>query len=163
MSDFAQKYTVVALLETVNSGYTFDYTDWPKHLTIAGTFAIDGTLDELEHAILTVAHQTPVTSTIVTGHTAFGPNEDIKVALVELTAALTVIQQKVVASLENIGLKFNDPQYNGPGFRPHITLQHDEKLEIGSEVSVNNLAVIDMFPDNDGYKRRVIGAYKLDA
>lgn len=42
------------------------------------------------------------------------------------------------------------------GFLPHSTVQRHGRLGRGDEVQFKALSIIDMFPDKDPYKRRVV-------
>lgn len=53
------------------------------------------------------------------------------------------------------GAVFNEPQFEGKNYTPHSTIQKHGGLEIGETVVLDNLAIVDMFPNQDGYQRKI--------
>jgi len=41
MQQFTQKYTIIQLFKDIPEGTQFSASNWPLHVTIADTFAID--------------------------------------------------------------------------------------------------------------------------
>ena len=66
------------------------------------------------------------------------------------------LHSEVVDALLARGAVFNDSQYTKDGFIGHITQQKDKRINVDQEVLLNSIALIDMFPGGDPYKRKVL-------
>lgn len=157
MQKFTQKYVLVHTIKDLPNGYEYVMEDWPLHVTLADVFSIKGTPDdllhELEHQLSTL---TPVTSTVV-GETWFGENQNVHVMLLEKTDALQQLHEEILSILDHFNVQFNDPQYTRGGFRPHSTVQKNEALALGDTVTFDSITLIDLFPDEKPYRRRILG------
>ena len=69
----------------------------------------------------------------------------------------------MLSVLEEGGLKLNDPQFARDGFLPHATVQKHARLNKGDKVQFTALSIVDMFPDEDPYKRKVLKTIKIGA
>jgi len=63
--------------------------------------------------------------------------------------------------LEQGDLKLNDPQLAREGFLSHATVQKHARLNKGDRVTFNALTLIDMFPDENPYQRRVVKTIRI--
>lgn len=156
MHQFSQKYTIIQLLEDLPEGFEYDWKNWPLHITIADVFAIDWSVDTLTTKLKeTLSNQSPFTASVLNDE-FFGPNREVRVTLINKTAELTQLHLQVVQLLEEGSVVFNNPHYNGDGFLPHSTVQSHMRLHQGDIVTFNALSIVDMFPDNDPYRRKII-------
>jgi 2'-5' RNA ligase len=156
MQIFTQKYAIIQLFEDVQDGYEFTSDNWPLHSTIIDTFAIDWDvstiISELEKIV--IGHKSISTTAI--GDKCFGSEQQIKVTLLNITSKLNTLHYDIIKLLNTGGLRLNDPQYAINGFLPHVTVQDNTRINIGDKVILNSLSLIDMFPNQDPYKRKVI-------
>jgi hypothetical protein len=53
---------------------------------------------------------------------------------------------------------FNNPEYNNEGYMPHETLGTNPALASQQNATIDNLALIDMFPHKNGYMRSIVMA-----
>ena len=86
----------------------------------------------------------------------FGENKQIRVTLLNRSKSLVKLHLDILAALEDGGLKLNDPQFARDDFLPHATVQKHARLYKGDEVKFTALSIIDMFPDKNPYKRKVL-------
>ena len=63
--------------------------------------------------------------------------------------------------LEKGDLKLNDPQFAGTGFVPHSTVQKHARLHEGDQVIFDALTIIDLFPDDNPYQRKVLKTIRI--
>jgi hypothetical protein len=161
MQKFTQKYTIICLLEDIEEGASFASSDWPLHTTLVDTFVIDWSLDTLQNKIIEVAQEQDSTSTKGVGDEYFGPDKEVHVILLEKNEDLKTIHYALLQKLKGGNLRLNDPQYSEDGYLPHSTVQKHRQVKVGDEVSINNLALIDMFPNEDPYQRKVLKIIKL--
>lgn len=161
MEVLTQKWVIAALLEEVDDGVMFLNTDWPLHITLAGVFAIDkngswlatelGRLLE-DQAAVTVTAEEPA---------MFGVNQDVPVMKVQKTPELLGLYEKIHLWLTQSGAVFNSPQYESEGYAPHSTEQKTGKLEVGQQLTIKSISVVDMLPDSEGEQRRIIATIPL--
>ena len=162
MEKFTQKYSIVSFFDDFEDGYEFHYSSWPLHVTLADTFSIgtdiNKVMDELELLM------TPMKSlTLAVGEDAyFGPDKDVHVVLLNMSAELIKMHYEIVNLLKNNGLVFNDPQYQEEGYLAHIAVRPDTLLSNGESVVINKLSIVDMFPSNDGYQRKILKTIKFN-
>jgi hypothetical protein len=156
-----QKYTIICLLEEIDEGHGFASTDWPLHTTFVDTFAVDWDVETLKQKLVEVASELRSGSTAGVKDEYFGPNKEIHVVLLKKNDNMKDIHYKLLDKLKSGNLELNDPQFSKEGFLPHATVQKHAQIDVGAEVSINNLVLIDMFPDEDPYQRKVLKKVNL--
>lgn len=161
MTTFTQKYTLVQLLEEIEEGYEYSSSNWPLHTTIADTFAVDWDKDNLLAKLEALLAKHKVVTTKAANFEFFGPEKQTKVTLLEINKELSQLHSSVMELLKNAGAVFNDPQFTGTGFLPHATVQPHAHLKKGDVVAFTGLSLIDMFPNSDPYRRKVLKTMKL--
>lgn len=159
---FTQKYTIIQLFEDIADGYEFSSDTWPLHSTLVDTFAIDWSVDEMVAHLNEVLSTHATASSTVIGSDSFGAQKQIQVSLLERTDALMCLHTDIIEVLEKGGLKLNDPQYAKEGFLPHATVQKHAKLNIGDKVNFNAISIIDMYPNENPYGRKILKTIKIE-
>lgn len=158
---FTQKYAIIAPLEALEEGAEFPSSGWPLHITLADTFALKRQDTDFDSKFRTLlAQQKPVTA-IVGEDELFGPEKQTRVALLIPNQELKALHYSIVNLLKQAGAIFNNPEYNEDGFRPHSTVQPRTRLNKGEQITIDSLCLIDMFPDDDPYQRKVLTKIKL--
>jgi 2'-5' RNA ligase len=162
MQHFTQKWCLVSLLEPAQEGAVFHWKDWYLHTTIAGVFSADIRQSQLTDKLSTLlANQKPIITTIVE-NVSFGPPEKpFLVSLLDNTYELQQLHNKIVSLLTNNGAVFNEPKYINAGYKPHVTVQKKSRVYAGETIVIDNLALIDMFAEKDGYKRKIYKTFKF--
>lgn len=161
MQKFTQKYTIIQLLEDVPESTQFFWKDWPLHSTVVDVFAIDWDMPTMiKHLEELLASHAQATSLAEEG-AFFGSEKQTEVVLLQKTDSLVKLHYDVVEMFEEGGLKLNNPQFAREGFLPHATVQKHARPNKGDEVAFNALTIIDMFPDEDPYQRKVIKTIKI--
>lgn len=153
---YSQKYTLVQFFQPMDEAETFPMTDWPLHITLVDVFAIDIT-DELMNDLKEYLDTLPYAITHIKSEGTLGMTA---VWLVENTPKLQAIHDTLVDILEKHGAVFNTPEFTRGGFIPHITKQASSGMKIGDKVSVDFVSLVDMFPDQDWQKRKVLKRFK---
>lgn len=156
MQRFSQKYTIIQLLEDLPEGYEYDWKDWPLHVTIADVFAIDWPIDILQSKLEEFTQHQPSFNTTALNDELFGPDRDIRVVLIDKTSELSGLHTRIVKLLEEGNVRFNNPQYTLEGFLPHSTVQRRRRLRQGDSIAFTSISIIDMFPSEDPYRRKVL-------
>lgn len=156
MQSFTQKYAIIQLFEDMPVGMQFSSDNWPLHSTIVDTFAIDWSLPTMTNELTELLGVHSQASSIVKDDRFLGENGQVQVVLLHKTDSLSKLHYDIVARLEEGGLKLNDPQFAKEGFLPHSTVQPHARLNKEDEVTFSALSVIDFFPNNDPYQRKVL-------
>ena len=160
MQKLSQKYTIIQLLEDRKEGSEFSSDQWPLHVTIADVFAVNWNNNLLENLSELLAKLKPIM--VTAGHDEyFGPEQQVQVTILNMGKNLPALHCSVIKLLKNAGAEFNEPQYIEKGFRAHATVQLHSRLLEGELVNFNSLSIVDMFPDNDPYRRRIIKTINL--
>ncbi|QUB37186.1 hypothetical protein EUA66_02810 [TM7 phylum sp. oral taxon 349] len=161
MQQFTQKYTIIQLFKDIPEGTQFSASNWPLHVTIADTFAIDWDVPTMVEKLTQLLSSRTSATSVVENDRFFGDQRQVRVALLKKTDDLVKLHQDVIKVLERGGWKPNDPQFAKEGFLPHSTVQKHTRLNKGDEVIFNALTIIDMFPGENPYQRRVIKTIKI--
>ncbi len=161
MQPFTQKYAIIQLFENVAEGTEFPASDWPLHSTIADTFTIDWDVPTMVEKLTELLKDHAQATSEVEDDRFFGDNGQIQVTLIKKTDDLVKLHYDVIDLLEQGGWKPNDPQFAKEGFLPHSTVQPHSRLNKGDEVIFNTLSIIDMFPNQDPYQRKVLKTIKI--
>lgn len=161
MQEFSQKYVLVHAIQDWPDVYEYSMEDWPLHVTLAGTFSIEGEPADLIKDLGHVLASLPIARAKVVDEAWFGKDENIHVMLLDRTKDLQDLHEKILEVLENHHVQFNSPEYAGKNFRPHATVQKSAQLKVGDVVTFDSVTLIDMFPDKNPYQRRVLGTIQL--
>lgn len=156
MQKFTQKYTIVQFFDDVAEGYEYSSDSWPLHSTIVDTFAIDWSVDEMASRLKDALKNHATADSVAEDDRFFGDQGQVQVVLLNRSDSLVELHQDVLTALEDGGLKLNDPQFARDGFLPHATVQKHARLNKGDKVQFTALSIVDMFPDEDPYKRKVL-------
>ncbi|MDO8592030.1 MAG: 2'-5' RNA ligase family protein [bacterium] len=158
---FSQKYTIITLLEDMEEGTEFPSTNWPLHVTIADTFAVDWGVNNLREKLSELAAKCKPFKAKAAHDEYFGPEKQTQVTILDMSKELVALHHDAVALLKSAGAVFNDPQYTEGGFRAHATVQSHARLNKGDTVAFENLAIVNMFPNEDPYQRKIMKILRL--
>ena len=156
MQKFTQKYTIVQFFDDIAEGYEYSSDSWPLHSTIVDTFAIDWSVDEVADRLKEALKNYEIAESMAEDDRLFGEQGQVRVVLLNRSKSLAKLHQDVLNTLEEGGLKLNDPHFARDGFLPHATVQKHARINKGDTVRFTALSIVDMFPDEDPYKRKVI-------
>ena len=161
MQQFTQKYTIIQLFKDIPEGTQFSASNWPLHVTIADTFAIDWDVPTMVEKLTQLLSSRTSATSVVENDRFFDNQRQVRVALLKKTDDLVKLHQDIIKVLERGGWKPNVPQFAKEGFLPHSTVQKHTRLNKGDEVIFNALTIIDMFPGENPYQQRVIKTIKI--
>lgn len=157
MQVFTQKYTIVCFVDALPLNYDFSMDSWPPHVTLADVFAIDTEpLRLIEHLDKRLDSHSMLNAKTISEEW-FGEKKTIRVGLIEKTNDLLGLHEEILNVLERHGVVFNNPEYTHQGFLPHITIEADTVFEPGTIIKFDSISLVDMFPDEDPYHRKVLG------
>lgn len=155
MDQLKQKWSLIAFLKPITEGYEFYYKEYPLHISLASVFAIDwdinNNLANLKSLISTLS---PI-NTVAIEEAFWGSEGQFHVMLLDNNHEFNQLHKSINQFLLNSGAVFNEPQFEGSGYIPHSTIQKNARLMPGDEVRITTLTLLDMFPNNDGYQRKI--------
>ncbi len=156
-----QKWAIASLLEDAEDGSEFYYTDFPLHVTLAGVFATNKSGYELAAemaAILLNQHPIKIEAD---KKDMFGPNKDVAVMKIKKSPELMALYNSIYRWLEKTGIRYNSPEYQGEGYLPHSTFQKSCSLEEGAIRILRSVSLIDLYPNSNGYMRKISKTIEL--
>jgi 2'-5' RNA ligase len=155
--DFTQKYTIVQFYDDIKVGDEFSSNNWPLHVTIIDTFAIDWSVNKIADKLSAKLQNYPVlVHSLAESDRYFGESGQVLVTLLKKTKSLAKLHGDILAELNHGGLILNNPEFAGAGFLPHATVQRNGRLIEGQKIQFNNLCIVDMFPKSDPYNRKIL-------
>ena len=160
MVKFTQKWSFVSFLETVEEGQEFFWKDWPQHVTIASVLSMDMTRDfigQVEKLLLDYE----VFLVEAESEGFWGINNDYHVMLLKKSPEILFLHTELHELLIQNGAVFNEPQFEGYGYVPHTTIQKDGRLNVGDTATVQSVNIIDMFPNAEGFQRKVVKTLEM--
>lgn len=157
----SQKYVIVHFVDLARTPHEFSYTEWPPHVTLLANFTIDQPVDALVSELASYAQQTEPFEIRVEGEALFGPNQDVPVLLMQTTADIQKVHEDLADLTGVLGAKYDDPQYMRVGYRPHMTIKAKTQTGVQQAMTLDSLTLIDMYPDGDITRRRVIKSFVL--
>ena len=161
MQPFTQKYTLIQLFEDVPVGAQFSASSWPLHATIADIFAINWDASFMAEKLTELLSVHVQAESVAEDDQFFGDTGQVRVVLLKKTDSLIKLHCGVIELLEQGGWKPNVPHFAKEGFLPHSTVQAHVRLNSGDRVVFDALSIIDMFPDEDPYQRKVLATIRI--
>lgn len=162
MEKLSQKWCIITLLEDIQIGYEFNKGDWPLHLTLAGVHAFEWNSQKLmDNFALLAKNLKPFTVKSLYQGNLGSDDNPTKVTFIEKSSELMKLHEQIIKFLESNKGVFNNSEWSYEGYIPHSTVQNNSEVLGGDELSVNNLAVVDMYPNHDGHRRKVVCLIKL--
>ncbi len=155
------RLVIVLPLRPLAVGDAFTLREWPLHVTVAPTFVIVGGLPAVLSAASPILLAQPALTLRVGPEEGFGHAMNVPVSLVEPTAELTRLHDGLVTALLAAGAQFDDPEFVGAGYRPHITLKGVAALQPGDGLALRQAAVVDMAPAGERRSREVVWTIQL--
>jgi len=162
MKQLTQKYCLVSLLEPVGGDVIFSWKDWVLHITFAGVHFAEWDnemINEFEKLIQSI--QSFEVKTLSQGRLGVGETA-AEVVFVNKSENVLYLHSLIIDFLDSHSAVFNNPEWNNDGFIPHSTVQRHAQVSENELLPIDNIALIDMFPDDDGYMRKIIKIFKLN-
>ena len=135
---------IVAPLESLVVGDSFPVSRFPLHMTLLPPFLVDCDLPTLTQAVEAVSSKTESLLAEVTDQEGFGPHGNIAVSLIRPVASVLEAHSRLTRALTPLGWAAKEPQYNGEGYRPHITGTDESSVRCGDQFILSELAIIEM-------------------
>ncbi|TFD49300.1 hypothetical protein E3T55_11615 [Cryobacterium frigoriphilum] len=135
---------IVAPLEPLTVGESFVVPKFPLHMTLLPPFRVECDWLELSAVVEAIADGTGCLVVDVVGQEGFGPGGGIMVSLVRATDSLLNVHLGLTEALRPLGWTAQEADYNGSGFRPHITGNNEEQVLRGQHFILGEMAIVEM-------------------
>ncbi|WP_166791782.1 2'-5' RNA ligase family protein [Cryobacterium frigoriphilum] len=152
---------VVVPLSPLVTGDTFAVAEWPLHVTVVAPFHTEHTPGEVAAVIAEVAAAQTVITARADVEARFGRRHDIPVTLVVPDPGLTLLHDRLVDALRPLAARPHEPAFTGPEFRAHVTIKGGRRVTDGDELTLAQLALVDMAPRADAAGRAVLATVAL--
>lgn len=154
----SQKYVIVHFIDTDNVPEEFPMSEWPLHVTLLANFRIDQ-LDQLKMELEKFIEHAEPFDIKADGEAKFGPNQSVAVSLIRPDYNIIKLHNDLLDMATRLGAIFDEPAFIGNGYRPHSTIQQKERLQDEQTIKLNNLTLIDMYPNEDIKRRKIIKTF----
>lgn len=157
-------FVVVLPLTPLRVGDGFSLSAWPLHVTVAQNFATALDAEAIGRLLADALGDTPVIDITIGDEALFGRLENVPVALVEPSPRLRTLHDDLRSALDERGaVLFENPEFGGDGYRPHVTATKREHARSGERFALSTIALVDMAPAGDERHRRVVWTATLPA
>ncbi len=156
----SQKYVIVHFVNLPTVPEEFPMSEWPLHVTLLANFRIEQ-LDTFKDKLMDYTRQCKAFDITTNCEALFGPDQSVAVSLIQPDEKITMLHTVLLSLATSLGAEFDEPAFTGDGFRPHATIQHKSRLQDKQTIRLDSLTLIDMYPNADIKKRRVIETYLL--
>lgn len=157
----AQKYVVVHFIDIANVPAEFPSSAWPLHVTLLANFTLGEPLEQLQKDLARYAQQIEPFTIPAEGEALFEPAKSVAVSLIQPKAKIMAIHNQLAAIATQLGAVYDEPAYMGEGFIPHATIQAESRLAEGQTAELSHFTLVDMFPGDDIYRRKIIETYQF--
>jgi hypothetical protein len=163
MKQFSQKYCLISLLEPGDElgNVKFSWKDWVLHVTFVGVHFAEWNNEMIEEfGRLMESFQSFEARTLNKGRLGEGETA-AEVVFVENKGSITELHNLIMDFLDSHNAEFNNPEWTREGNIPHSTIQKHAQVSENDKIVIDNIALIDMFPDGDGYMRKIMKVFSL--
>jgi 2'-5' RNA ligase len=156
------RYVVVLPLTPMVVGDRFITREWPLHVTVVQVFTADATPGAIRARLAGVAASSSPIDVVAGADEHFGPSRTIPVTVVSPSASLDALHAACVAALDDLGPMYENPEYTGAGYRPHVTVKRHARATAGDVLNLRQLALVDMEPGQPQGGREVLAVCVLN-
>jgi 2'-5' RNA ligase len=155
------RFVVVLPLAPLRTGESFAVTHWPLHVTVLAPFSTNATVSEVACAIAAATNgQAPLRARA--GHEElFGRRHNTPVTLLTENPSLTRLHANLLHTLRPLGSTPDQPAFTGRDFRAHVTVKHHARIHEGDELTLTQIALVDMAPRSYPGGRTVLATIPL--
>lgn len=152
-------YLIILEITPLKIGSMYDML--PLHCTLVHWFWLQQEPEEVTKRLMTaLSNIAPVAlkagaEQVFTGKNKNGELVPVTVNDIELSPELRNLHKQVCAVLEDMDVRYSEPQYVHGGFHPHVTHQKDGKLSPGDTSESVKLYLVEAAAPEYGNERTV--------
>jgi 2'-5' RNA ligase len=155
------RFVVVLPLSSLRTGESFAVTHWPLHVTVLAPFSTDAAVSEIADVIArTVAHQ-PALTAVAGPVEMFGRRQNVPVTVLMENPSVTRLHRSLVDALRHFAVGPHERAFTGREFRAHVTIKHHARIREGDELTLTQVALVDMAPRSYPGGRTVLATLPL--
>jgi hypothetical protein len=155
------RLVVVLPLVPLRVGAGFPLRTWPLHVTVAPTFITLADPTAVAAAIAPVVAGSPTVSVTAGAEEGFGPSGRVPVTVLVPSPELSTLHGTLLDALGVVDAEFDDPAYTGPGYRAHVTVTRNARMQPGDIALLEQAALVDMEPVGPERRRQVLWVSRL--
>lgn len=133
------RYVIVSFLKKTTAGRTFSKLEWPLHLTVLRPFFSDTEDSKLIETLQISLAEKQKIALIGKSKELFGQNTDIVVTELEYNVQIQDLHNSVEGAFGSF-VSFESKQYLD--YRPHVTTQGNESVEVGEKVVIDSVSLV---------------------
>jgi 2'-5' RNA ligase len=155
------RFVVVLPLEPLRTGESFAVTHWPLHVTVLAPFSTEATVSEIAEAIATALPGQTALRVVAGPEELFGRRHNIPVTVLAEDPSLTRLHVTLVDTLRRFASAPDDRAFTGRDFRAHVTVKHHARIHEGDQLTLTQVAIVDMAPRSYPGGRTVLATLPL--
>jgi hypothetical protein len=114
------RLAVCSFVERPAVGTSYEAGKLPLHVTVLGNFTLEADHEVIGSIVRHAERMLPIDIQAASDE-RFGPDGEFRVTVAQPSAALNVLHHELLASAQRVGAIFDNPDFNGDGFRAHLT------------------------------------------
>jgi len=134
-------------------------SEWPLHLTLLGNFTTNAPIEHIINALINYTENIKPFEITVGNESLFGINEDILVSVLQTNGAIKELHNGLKGIMDAQEAIYDNSNFVGTGYNPHVTVQETTRLNTGQKILVGDITLVDMEPNGDSGKRRVVRTF----
>ncbi|KFF60343.1 hypothetical protein JF66_05230 [Cryobacterium sp. MLB-32] len=155
------RLVVVLPLTPLHEGDSFLVQDWPLHVTVLPPFLTDAEPGVIASAIAEAASSHRTLTAVAGQQEMFGRRTDVPVTVVVPTDELSRLHEDLIDAVRPFGAAPDEPAFTGNEFRPHITIKSHGRIDEGTALTLQQIALVDMAPRASSSGRSVLATFTL--
>jgi hypothetical protein len=162
MLEAMPRFVVVLPLAPLADGDGFSVSSWPLHVTVVPTFVTEASAEVIATGLSPVLRHQPAIEAIAAQEELFGPRENVRVTTLVASAELARLHGMLVSAVAAHDIRFDNPEFTGSGYRPHVTAIRRERVAEGDRLALRQAALVDMAPQAGTGHRAVVATFSLE-
>lgn len=159
------RFAVVAFLDDVALEAVFEADELPLHVSLLGAASTDADLDQVVTAV-EAAYSSHGVFRAEGGDDELIGSDEVEATLVVDDGDLADAHLALVVDLRDLGVRVDDPSIVGRRYRPFVAVAEDSddragRIERGERLELRAIAVLDLAPDGDRDRVRVVDQFPL--
>lgn len=156
-----QKYVIVGLLQPLAVGTEFMPEYYPLHVTIVPSFQLKTIDQHTIEELMKLCAAYPLLALTALNDEYFGSHKEVLVSPFEKNETIQDLHQAILRILQTAGATIDEPEYIDVNYRPHTTVQDNERIYAGDKVLIDSLVIIDKLPGGNPTMRKIIKVMPL--
>lgn len=150
------RYGIATILEEFPAGSEISPIHQPLHLTHVDSFEIEGEISAFIARLRDYLDGQKAISVKIVSDELLGPNKDIPVVMLERSKELMELHSKLMLFFEQEHAKLKRPHFHGKYFKPHVTANSENRLQVGDTVVIDSISIAGTVNDSPDANSRIL-------